>query len=74
MKTNKEWFNTLKPEIAEKAIKNTIEIGWEGKNGLKIKSDSLFQALSMSFPWDQSSQGNDFWRDIAYGRNTDCLK
>jgi len=74
MRTNREWFETLKPEIAEKAIKNTIEIGFSGKEGLEGKSNSLKIALSGSFLWEISPEGYDFWRDIAYCRNTDCLK
>jgi len=74
MKTNLEWFNTLKPEIAEKAIKNTIEIGFNGKEELEEKSNSLNIALSCSFVWEYSPEGMDFWYDIACGRNTNCLK
>jgi len=74
MKTNREWFETLKPEIAEKAIKNTIEIGFNGKEELEEKSNSLKIALSCSFVWKYSPEGEAFWSDIAFGRNTDCLK
>ena len=61
MKTAKTWIEeTLSPELAEKAIKNSTDYF------LSLETSSFEDALEGIFIWDQSQEGHKFWSNVWY--------
>jgi hypothetical protein len=63
MKTTQEWFNLLKDDHKDKALKNM-------KNA-KTEHYSLAGAISNGFTWEETPEGKDYWnkvfREVMYG-------
>ena len=58
-KTVKEWLNTLNEPYKTKAIQQTNE------DKKKKKADSLIIALYKMFVWEDSVEGDEYWRDLV---------
>ena len=58
-KTIKQWLNTLNEPYKTKAIQQTKE------DRLKEKADSLIIALYKMFVWEDSVEGDEYWRDLV---------
>ena len=58
-KTIKQWLNTLNEPYKTKAIQQTNE------DRLKEKADSLIIALYKMFVWEDSVEGDEYWRDLV---------
>ena len=58
-KTIKQWLNTLNEPYKTKAIQQT------NKDRLKEKADSLIIALYKMFVWEDSVEGDEYWRDLV---------
>jgi hypothetical protein len=58
MKTRKEWFSLLPPDVEEMALENNT---WS----LETKFKSMKSCLIFSFNWRKSPQGYDFWNEMA---------
>ena len=58
-KTIKQWLNTLNEPYKTKAIQQT------NKDRLKEKVDSLIIALYKMFVWEDSVEGDEYWRDLV---------
>ena len=58
-KTIKQWLNTLKEPYKTKAISQT------SKEVLNIKVETLIIALYSMFLWEDSQEGDNYWRDLA---------
>jgi hypothetical protein len=56
MKTAKEWFQKLPEPYRTQALENS--------DGLKIKYQSLPDALMGNFTWDDTPQGDEYWDKI----------
>ena len=63
MKTTEEWFNELKEDYRDKALKNM--------KSPKTEHYSLAGAISNGFAWQETPEGKDYWngvfREIMYG-------
>jgi hypothetical protein len=63
MKTTEEWFNELKEDYRDKALKNM--------KSPKTEHYSLAGAVSNGFAWQETPEGKDYWngvfREIMYG-------
>jgi len=63
MRTTEEWFNELKDDYREKALKNM--------KSPKTEHYSLAGAISNGFVWTETPEGKDYWnsvfREIMYG-------
>ena len=59
MKTAKEWFQKLPEPYRTQALDNS--------DGLKIKHQSLPDAIMGNFTWDDTPQGDEYWYKI-HGR------
>lgn len=75
MKTAREWFQCLRPDLRDRAIKNTIT---DGNGLLGKKYVSFSETLGDAFMWDESPEGYEFWskinleaQDIEEGRKPD---
>ena len=58
-KTIKQWLNTLNEPYKTKAIQQTNE------DILKEKVNSLIVAIYKMFVWEDSQQGDEYWRDLV---------
>lgn len=58
MKTVEEWFNYLEEPYKTQALENSIE------KSLKIIKESMSDALSCAFIWDESCQGHEYWFNL----------
>jgi len=58
MKTRKEWFSLLPPDVEKMALDNTKE--WK----LDLECESMWWALC-GVDWKNTKQGHDFWNAIA---------
>ena len=58
-KTIKQWLNTLNEPYKTKAIQQTNE------DRLKEKVDSLIIAIYKMFVWEDSVEGDEYWRDLV---------
>ena len=58
-KTIKQWLNTLNEPYKTKALQQT------NKDRLKEKVDSLIIALYKMFVWEDSVEGDEYWRDLV---------
>ena len=58
-KTIKQWLNTLNEPYKTKAIQQTNE------DKKKKKADSLIIALYKMFVWEDSVEGDEYWRDLV---------
>ena len=58
MNTKQLFKKGLNKEISNKAIHNTPP------NVLKEKPGNLSEALMLSFPWQKSPEGFNFWHNI----------
>lgn len=58
-KTIKDWLNTLKEPYKTKALQQT------NKDILKEKVNSLIVALYKMFLWEDSVEGDEYWRDLV---------
>ena len=58
-KTIKQWLNTLNEPYKTKALQQT------NKDILKEKVDSLIIALYKMFVWEDSVEGDEYWRDLV---------
>lgn len=58
-KTVREWFNTAEQPYKDKLFANTKD------NILEVSKTSLAQAVSGAFPWDESPEKYDYWRDYV---------
>lgn len=54
MKTIKEWFKSIKDEdVSQRALDNIM---------INAQTDSLANAIALSFNWDESYEGFDYWK------------
>lgn len=60
MKTVKEWLETLDEPYRSQALENLDE-----EYGDMIEPN-LAEALWGAFVWDDTPQGNDYWRDFVW--------
>jgi len=60
-KTAREWFQCLRPDLRDRAIKATQIYGFCGT--LESKYKLFSSALTWSFDWEKAG-GIDFWGDI----------
>jgi len=60
MKTRKEWFSLLPPDVEKMALENT-------NVDLESKAFTMQEALEGAFKWrfTPKGQGHDFWNTIA---------
>lgn len=58
-KTIKYWLNKLDEPYKTKAIQQT------NKDILKEEVDSLIIALYKMFVWEDSQEGDEYWRDLV---------
>lgn len=72
--TKLEYFQTLPPGVRNKAIKNTVNLNREGCAMLFSEHGSLHSALSCAFAWEDTPEGNTFWRNIASKPKAPWLK
>lgn len=61
MKTIKERFQDLSPEIRDLAIRNTNEILFD------VDAKCLGTALLTAFPWNTTPEGYSFWFNLYSG-------
>ena len=57
MKTIKEWFKELPPNVRQKAIANM------DKRDLTKRCDSLSSAILTAFYWADSKEGHYYWEE-----------
>lgn len=58
MKKAKSWFKTLEEPYKTKAINNTP------KDMLKLRYNTLAEALLGSFIWNDSEEGHFYWEKL----------
>ena len=65
MKEGIEWLNELPQDIKEKALRNANDDNINYGNSLKKEYNSLSDAIKGLFIWSQTSEGVDYWLNIA---------
>ena len=62
-KSKLEWLKTLPSPIMEKAITNTVLL--DGSLGFEAEHNSFEEAIGDAFVWSDSSEGHEFWLQVA---------
>lgn len=78
MKTRLQHFDTLKPRIRYKALKNTLnalksrgDISYDGF--LNLKNDCIIDCIKKSFNFYESFEGYRFWESVIRDIKIDIL-
>lgn len=62
MKTARQWFQCLRPDLREKAIKYTKTQNYKPRGKFSLFS----KALIWSFFWNKTPEGDNFWSKIYW--------
>lgn len=60
-KTIREWADELPPDVREKFLANL-----DDKYGT-FAATTLTNAILGAFLWFKTPEGNDYWKNVAYG-------
>lgn len=60
MKTIREWLELLPEPYEGQALTNSV-----GKESLDLEENTLFDALVSAFIWNESAEGEEYWRTLA---------
>jgi hypothetical protein len=54
-----QWLDTLPSEVREKALRHSVS------SSLQEDCNSLYDALALAFVWENTPDGDEYWRGIA---------
>lgn len=60
MKTIREWLELLPEPYKGQALTHS-----SGKESLDLEENTLFDALASAFIWNESAEGEEYWRTVA---------
>lgn len=60
MKSIREWLELLPEPYKGQALTNS-----GGKESLDLEENTLFDALASAFIWNESAEGEEYWRTLA---------